>query len=350
MSQIQAPKKQGETALLFERILLGFGEDYLRNLKELSIHPEHKDSVGRLLAEYPGLFGALAKAKTKYIEAAAGTGPIDLPQELFDRLTVHLEAGKRIVVKLLSENRSIIRPFWHVLKENCTYMSMVVAEIRRSAAANAPADLPTLDAEPEPPPTKGLTFQELVAQEAGDPWDLRRYENDAETMRRFLAREAKTTSKGPGKYQHVLQKGYVTLEEFRGAARCFELLLSTLKESLDSGRLDAMPRILLDQGSAQGGTKGERVLLGPLIQNGTAFVSLLRATLHDVPCHDATEVFFTPGCQYLKELHLALGHLVAKNLAARDLFSEELSQARRECVDHLKQLGKLISRAELEKL
>lgn len=349
------PKKQSETSLLFERILIGFGEEYHKNLKELSIHPEHKDAVSRLLTGYPGLFDALVKSKTKYLKGSeSGVTPeIDWP--LFEKLTDHLDAAKRIVVKLLAENRSIVRPFWHVLKENCTYMSMVVDEIRKSTAHDLQAELPTLEDAPPAEKPAGLSLPELLKTEKCDAYDLRRYEADLETFKSYLARIApgngKVATGNPGaKYQNILKKGYVTVEEFRRFAESFALLTQALREALNGGKLTAMPEIFLDQNTSHAGAKGEMILVGPLLRNSEQYLGILRAIHRDVPCEEATRVFFQPGCQYLKEVHLALGYLVARELVERDLFSDEISRARRDCVDLLKNLGGLISKAEIETL
>lgn len=129
---------------LLGRILYSFGEEHRRNLNELTFIPEQKAVAQRLHKEYLALVEALTRLKFK-LGGAPQDSPLDLDESLLDTFLTHLAQTKRIAVKLISESRTLSRPFWHVLRENCTYLEMAVGEMRNLSRQESGTALPTLE-------------------------------------------------------------------------------------------------------------------------------------------------------------------------------------------------------------
>lgn len=338
----------GSATDLLGRFLQSFGEEHRKNLGELALSPEHSMSASKMVKEYPRLVDDLSKLLDR--QPPAPEAPL-LDDLLLTRLWDHLDECKRIVVKLMSSNRNLSRPFWPVMREQCTYMQMVIGELRKLAGTNA-IELPEI-AEAETlavvGPRPSLDF--LLVTEKVSSLDRSRYDIDLTHMEKCAgASLTKTTGalEGPSRYKTVTRPGYVYVEEFRNFAGPFRVMTEALNRSLTGSRVRYLPELFVDDVPGDLSKGGGRILFSLLLRNAAAYLVLTAGLSRDLDHLQATQALFHPGCRYLKEIHVALDFAATHHLCDGKMFTEEVLLARRTCIDLLKSLGRLISEAEIK--
>lgn len=338
----------GSASDLLGRFLQSFGEEHRKNLGELALSPEHSLSASKLVKNYPRLVDDLSKLLDR--QPPAPEAPL-IDDLLLTRLWDHLDECKRIVGKLISSNRNLSRPFWPILREQCTYLQMVIGELRKLAGTNA-IELPEIaEAETlaltEPKPS--LDF--LLVTEKISSLDRSHYDIDLTHMEKCAGTSlGKATGAPvvPGRYKTVNRPGYVYVEEFRNFAAPFRVMSEALGRSLSGSRVRMLPELFVDDVPGDPSKGGGKILFSLLLRNTAAFLVLVSGLSRDLDHHEATQALFHPGCRYLKEIHVALDFAATHHLCDGKMFTEEVLLARRACVDLLRSLGRLISEAEIK--
>lgn len=352
-------KSESAVCDMLGRILYSFGEEHRRNLNEITYLPAQKADAQRLHKEYLTLVEALARLKSKL-----GATPHDevpsLDEALLDALVTHVAQTKRIAVKLIAESRTLSRPFWHVLRENCTYLEMAVGEVRNLCRQDGAPSLPTLEdlAEPASPNSLRATLDELLEGETFSAADVRRYDLDFEHLSHFslpvkatrpfgLAGGIAKTIAGHVMSSAASKAGHIYLDGFKTFVTPFAVMVGALRETLSLSRDNALPEVFAEMETSDGLPSCHKIHFAPLLRNCGLLLETLKELPDELPHERVAVALFAPACCYLREIHLTLNFCAQHRMVDKPVFTPEVVIARRVCVDLLKDLGKQITTAEI---
>lgn len=349
------------------RFLDAYGEDLVKQLRDLKYYLSGAETVERLLTEKedicqqisalrssPKLKPGTTHTATQYRE---WVGQIESLCK--KKIQPHLEAFKKLIADVQMKSAYRTRMSWEGVKSRLNHLGQLAEEIHTAVrdhvrshylpelGAEAARAVPSLGARPAvTAPAARPTFESLLAAEATsdeavEPYDqaLRHWESYLGKERggeasRFTERLRQATAPlsswtkslfppATG-YESVLKPGYVSLEECRAAAEPLESLAGRIKTLLPLWVADGLKPLEYEGTDAEGNPRRRRILLSRLFRNLELHGVILKSIQRDVYYDVGYYLYYRPMADHFLELRLIFDKAILPRVPLRDRYQTDL--------------------------
>lgn len=355
---------------LVDRFLDAYGEDLVKQLRELRFYPNQAAPVDRLLIEKDEIIARMGALKGSPLYRVPGVQNADTYRDfLFQveglvrrRIAPHLDEIRKIIGETQVRSGYRNRMSWEVVKTRINLLGQLADEVHAAlrdyfrvhflpdlaplaAAAPVPGALHT---QPQSTPVAAvrIPFPDLLLHEHAGEDDARVYDDALKAMEHWYAKEQGPEAKGfamlskrlgdgvkgvmndlfpaSGDYRSVLKPGYVSLDEFRSVAESFETLGNRMKLHLTNYGDGTLRRVEYEGVDGDGNPRRRAILYTRLFRNLEMHLGLIRLIRADAYYDVAYYLYYRPAYEHWHELKLLLDKVVLPRVPLRERYNPDL--------------------------
>lgn len=362
---------------LVDRFLDGYSEDLVKQLRELRFYPGQAPVIDRLFREKDAIFEKFATFKGHPIYSPPVEKNRLIYREFLDqaegfierKVVSHLEELKKLILETQGKLGQRNRMSWEVVKANLNLLQTVSVDflktLRLYFREKFIPELVLRDASdvsvPIPPPSPGTpgesapskpkaprSLDELLSLETFSEADAKPYDDSLTTIETWYSREkggeaasrfkglvnklregiaatmSPLTAKEESSYKTRLERGFVSLKDYRTIADSFATVISRLRPLLEKYFEGELKPLSYEAKDEAGDPYNKKIVYSKLFRNIHAHLGVLRAINQDVHYETAYYLYYKPAREHYLELKLIFEKVVLVRVPVKDKYSQDM--------------------------